>query len=158
MNRCGRNLGLTLLLLVGLGGLGGCGGAPPPTVLDMSLQAAADANAAPGGAGAPVRVSVFQLGNPTAFTTADYFELNAAGGGGLGGAVLAVDEVLLLPGDRQSLRRQAAPQATHVGAVAAFRDLDGAIWRAVVPLEVGRVNEIDVRVAGRRLSVDASGR
>lgn len=141
-----RAAAATALALV----LAACGGPPPPTAFELSASAAADANG-----GAPVQLGVYQLTNPTLFDAADYFELADAGAGGLDGTVAAVDRLVLAPGDDTALTREVAADVTHLGVVAAFRELDGATWRDAVPLESAEVNAIEAAVSGRTLTVAA---
>jgi type VI secretion system protein VasD len=128
--------------------LAACGGQPPPTAFDLTATAAADANG-----GAPVQLGVYQLTNPTLFDTADYFELADAGAGGLDGTVAAVDRIVLAPGAETDLDREVPADVTHLGVVAAFRELAGADWRGVVPLETGGVNSVAASVGGRTLTL-----
>ena len=113
-------------------GLASCGGAPPkPAISKATLVAAADANPDSGGRASPVVVRLYQLKEEGAFSNADFFALYDNEQATLGPSLVAREEYELKPGESRDLQLQLAPETRFVGAIAAFRDIRNAQWRAV---------------------------
>jgi type VI secretion system protein VasD len=154
-----RRLILTgcLLLLVGLSP--GCGKKPeikqekPPPKLSLKIVAAADANRGPGGKALPIVVRVYDLKGQGAFTTADFFSLYDRESAVLGSALLARDEVTLAPGQFLPIERQLNPDATYLGVIAAFRDIDHSHWREPLRLNPGLDNKVLIEVGANSVSI-----
>ncbi len=49
------------------------------------------------------------------------------------------------------------PQSRFVGVLAAYRDLDTSVWRAVTPVTVDESNEIVVRLGRSAVSITGEG-
>jgi type VI secretion system protein VasD len=54
---------------------------------------------------------------------------------------------VLNPGESQALKRDLGADSKFIAVMAAFRDLERAKWRAVVPLVAGSDNALSVRLA-----------
>jgi type VI secretion system protein VasD len=112
--------------------LASCGGAPPkPAISKATLVAAADANPDSGGRASPVVVRLYQLKEEGAFSNADFFALYDNEQATLGPSLVAREEYELKPGESRDLELQLAPETRFVAAIAAFRDIRNAQWRAV---------------------------
>jgi type VI secretion system protein VasD len=105
---------------------------PPPGVIDLSIKASDDINPGPDGAAAPALVRVYQLASPVKFENADFFLLFEKEKDTLGPDLVGREEIAVAPGEIKTLNQPLKPNATHVGVVAAFRDIDRASWRALV--------------------------
>ena len=62
----------------------------------------------------------------------------------LGGDLLTVQEVTLEPGQSRPVNKPLGAEATALGVVAAFRDVERARWRASVNLTPGKDNPVVV--------------
>lgn len=114
--------------------LTGCASSPPKAAkARMTVVAAADANPAADGRPSPVVLRIYQLKEDAKFTNADFFALFDNDQQALGGDLLAREEVELTPGERRELEFVVAGEAKYLGAMAAYRDIRNAQWRAVQP-------------------------
>lgn len=151
--------------------LSACGKAPPPAPpaapvitiaappdarvkATMTLSAAADTNPDATGRPSPIVVRVFQLRGDGAFAAADYFPLYDDDKMVLGPELITRDEFVLAPGDRRELEVTLAADTRFVGAIAAFRDIRNAQWRALAPAPR---NGLTVSVERARIAVSSAG-
>lgn len=111
--------------------------APPakePIGLRLQVKAADDVNPDEQGRAAPIMVRIYELKSATAFEQADFFSLQNASKKTLGEDVLATDEYILRPGEKQDMTRKSNPATTAIGVLAGYRDLGKSVWRAVYKL------------------------
>jgi len=148
--------GMTLLIAVLLAACGAPPPPPPPTVADIAIAVAADANPDAGGSAAPVAVRVYQLASTAKFDSADFFQLFQNDQAVLGADMLGRDEFMLPPGGAQQLRLELKPGATHIGVVAAFRDIQRASWRATAAAPANKTTAMKVAVQGLDVSISAA--
>ena len=109
--------------------------APPeaPVKAPMVISVSADTNPDATGRPSPVVLRIYQLRTDAAFNSAEYFALYDDEKKVLGSERISGDEFVLAPAERRTIEISVAPEARFVGAVAAFRDIRNAQWRAVVP-------------------------
>lgn len=125
-----------LLALAGV--LAGCK-IPPlkaplkPPVVSMRVTVGAAANPDQSGKAAPVVVRLYQLKDDAAFSAADFFALYDDEMKTLGPALIERREFELAPGEQRSFDYPVTPDAHFIGAIAAFRDIRNAQWRALAP-------------------------
>jgi len=151
-----------LLAAATLTAMGGCGSKPPkedkpppaaPPVLRVDVSAAANANRGPAGQGLPIVVRVFELRAQGAFSGADFFSLYDHESKTLGGELIAREELTLAPGQTRQIVKPLDPQTRYLGVLGAFREIDRATWRALVPLVAGKDNNLDVAVGANAIRV-----
>ncbi len=132
--------------------LAGCGGPPPaavpPTLVSATASAAADANAGPDGAGAPVAIRIYQLAGPAAFEGAQFFALFNGDADALKGDLVKRDDLLLPPGQSRTLALAPEDRVHAIGVLAAFRDYEHVTWRAVVAVPAHQSSLLTIE-AGR---------
>lgn len=142
-----RSVFKALLRLTGVfslaSALSGCGLFTPPAVapaqteptnLDLRLQASNGLNPDARGRAAPILVRVYELRSAQGFQDADFFSLYNADRSTLGTDVLAVDQLILRPGQSHRIERKSHPETRAIGVLAGYRDLPNATWRAVQPM------------------------
>jgi type VI secretion system VasD/TssJ family lipoprotein len=125
--------------------IGGCSHSPPPPaappapcatpeMLRVSLQASRRLNPGERGEALATVVRLYQLKGPAKLTGASFDDLLDHDREALGEELLAVQEVTVNPSDKNepSLARNA--EATHLAAVALFRQPAGTTWRTIVKL------------------------
>ncbi len=105
-----------------------------PVKLDLTIKAASSVNPDDQKRAAPVIVRVYELKNPDAFNTADFFSLQDKDKTLLGDDMAERDQFQLRPGDQKTIRRDANAGVTTLGIIAAYRDLPNSVWRATWPL------------------------
>ena len=139
----------------------GCAAGPrvsEPTTLVIRLQAAADVNPDLRGRATPLDVRLFELRSASAFETADFFALYDRDQSALAADLLAREQVVVQPGESRSINRQAKPETRFLGVLAAYRDLERAVWRASVPVappaEAPRVIGAVVGTKSRQQQID----
>src|SRR5688572_18816829 len=125
----------------------GCAKAPPPTApppmtivmppvkealrVPMTISAAADVNPAVNGTPSPVVVRVLRLRTDEPFKSADFFALYDDEQKVLGPALISRNEFMLTPGEKRAIDVPIAEGTVFIGAIAAFRDIRNAQWRAL---------------------------
>jgi type VI secretion system protein VasD len=132
-------LGVSSLSLIAA--LAACSRVPPPTPIKVELQADEFTNPNENGEPSPVVVRVYQLKEVTAFQNADFFDLADNDRKVLGGDLIGVQEYEMTPGKSQNYNRDVSSEATHIGVIASFRDIESAQWRDTIKLEQEKKNE-----------------
>jgi type VI secretion system protein VasD len=98
----------------------------------MTIAASADVNPNDAGRPSPVIVRVYQLRADAAFTNADFFALWDDDQKVLGQELISRDQFDLDPSEKQVIDVTVSGDTRFVAAVAAFRDIRNAQWRAAV--------------------------
>ncbi len=154
---------VALLVPALLCALAGCKSAPPPLKppkISMSVVVGADVNPDLTGKAAPVVVRIYQLKDDAAFTAADFFALYDKEQMTLGPALIERREFELAPGEQRSFDYPVPNDARFIGAIAAFRDIRNAQWRAVAPAPKQELQKeakkIPLAVAVERLKITLS--
>ncbi len=154
----------TALAMALLPAVTGCGGKPPKPqppappapapMLRVDVSAAANANATASAKGLPIVVRLYELKSAGGFRGADFFSLYDREAEVLGGDLIARDELTLAPGQSQQISRPLGPDARYFGVVGAYRDIDRAQWRQVVPLGGGD-NALVVSVGADAIRIES---
>lgn len=127
---------------------------PPPDPTVVELTGTADMNA--GGNAAIIRV--YMLSSDAAFRRTpiqDFWQDDAAALGA--DLVGSKREVLLYPGDRESMQFVPGAEVAFIGFAADLRNPDPNAWRVIRPVDELRGRRVAVTVDVDRLTVDASG-
>jgi type VI secretion system protein VasD len=131
---------------------------PPPGVIDLAIKADENINPGPDGQPSPALVRVYQLASPVKFENADFFLLFEKEKDTLGPDLLGREEIPVAPGETRTLNQPLKPTATHVGVVAAFRDIDKASWRAIVEVPPHGTTKLESEVSKLSIGLEpASG-
>jgi type VI secretion system protein VasD len=119
-------------------------GVPPvgATELELTIVGGPQLNPNSEGRASPVVVRVFGLKASQGFESADYAALFERATETLKADVLAQEEFVLRPGDIQHRDRAPGPQERVIGVAAAFRRIEGALWKLVIPLKPGVRNQL----------------
>ncbi|QYZ67385.1 MAG: type VI secretion system lipoprotein TssJ [Gammaproteobacteria bacterium (ex Lamellibrachia satsuma)] len=149
-----RHLLLFFALMVSLF-FAGCGEkkAPPPTQLSAKFIASLHVNPNAEGTPSPVVVRFYELKTPGIFEDTDFFTLYDDDTAVLGADLVARDEFKVKPGETLPLLRELDPQTRFVGVMAAFRDLNNAIWRATAPIALHQVNAYTILLGRGEVSI-----
>lgn len=148
--------GMTAMGLGLSGCLAGAGGAagsivgkllePGPTRLQAEVVADEDLNPDYGGRPSPLVVRIYQLKNTVAFENADFFKLYESDVGALEADLINREEFQLKPGDRKEIEQELDPETAYLGVLAAYRDIDNAVWRRTVPMEANSRNYVTINL------------
>ena len=142
--RWGRH-GLWLIGLVVL--LGGCASRGPTTIAsEGDIVVASDVNPNPAGRPSPIVLHIYDLRGTSAFNGADFFALYGAPAKTLGQDLVNDQEFEMQPGQSQTFSRKLPTGTRYIGVVAAFRDVNRAVWRSVAAVphpKRGLTSDID---------------
>jgi len=144
-------LGLAVAGLV----LAGCASKPVVTPVSITLVAGADANPDARGRASPLTVRIYALKSPGPFEGADFFSLFEKDQATLGAELVQREEMLLRPGESRKLDLTLPADAKSIAVMAAFRDLDRARWREVVPVTTGKPQTLTVNFGARQIRINA---
>lgn len=112
---------------------------PPAAMADKvkvksEITATADLNPDRNHRPSPVVLLMFQLSAVDAFNNADFFSLYDPAAATIAADMIERTEMTIQPGEVRPFEAEFDEEARYVGFVAAFRDVENAQWRAVVPL------------------------
>ena len=128
---------------------------PAPTVVEVTLAASADVNPDARGRPSPIMVKFYELKSLTAFQAADFFTIFDRDKDILGSELTMRNEFSLAPNDRQVFTREPQAETKFIGVIAAYRDIDRAIWRASYEIPPNRTTPVNVRLDARRIIIVA---
>lgn len=119
-----------------------------PATLSASAVAGAQVNPDARRRPSPVVVRVFELKAPTLFEQADFVSLYEKDQAVLAAELVSREEFVLRPGETRPINKPLSPDTRFIGVMAAFRELERARWRAVVPVAVGKKNVVTIELDG----------
>ncbi|HHM05126.1 MAG TPA: type VI secretion system lipoprotein TssJ [Gammaproteobacteria bacterium] len=151
---CPVRLFIVLTLALGLGACGAKLFGPSATRLIYEIESSPELNPNAEGRPSPLVVRFYELSDTEEFERKDFFAIYEHESATLGKYLLAREEMEFQPGDRREFKREAKPQTRYIGAIAAFRDLDHARWRAIVPVRPHKKTRLFINLG--RLSVTMS--
>jgi type VI secretion system protein VasD len=114
---------------------------PLPTPVTGTIQGASELNPSVSQRPSPLLLRVYELKSPTAFNQADFMALYQADQATLGGDLIAREEIMLAPGEIRPYRKTLTPETKFIGVVAAYRNLEQATWRTIVPVTVVKAGQ-----------------
>ncbi|GAB3376386.1 type VI secretion system lipoprotein TssJ [Azotobacter armeniacus] len=82
----------------------------------------------------PIVVKVFELRTGAAFETSDFFSLQDKPETALGQELIAVEQVILHPGEVKYVTRHGNLDARVIGIMAEYRVLEASRWRQLITL------------------------
>jgi type VI secretion system protein VasD len=144
----------TLLgLLAGCGGAAALAPAPAARTVELAFKASADLNPDSSGRPSPVVVRIFVLKDSGGFLSASFDQLTTNPVESLADALLSQERQIIRPAESGVLQLKIDPTATHLGAVAEYRDSIGSQWRAVMAAPERKLLDI---VSRQSLQIDLS--
>jgi type VI secretion system protein VasD len=132
-------------LLVAAALLGACASKPPkPASVAGTIQASPQVNPSASNRPSPLLVRVYELKSASAFNAADFMSLYQRDQASLAADMLAKEEFTMAPGETKSFAKTLAPDTRFLGVVGAYRDLEHAKWRSVVPIVPNQPHKVTV--------------
>jgi type VI secretion system protein VasD len=128
----------------------------PPVQVAIALEASARVNPDPSGRASPVVVRVYELKSAVAFEAADFFALLEREQQAIGPELVGRDEYQLKPGERLLFARPLRPGTRVIAATAAFRDMERATWKAVLPIPTAPPQGVSILLDGRQIRIVAN--
>jgi type VI secretion system protein VasD len=152
-------LSLVLIYVLMLALLQACGGPAPqpqpeppkPTIVNLEIRSAADINSDTSGKASPVMLRIYELRETSSFGSADFFSLFNQDQATLSSESVRKQELLLKPGDTKMITIQPEPDTRALGFFAAFRQLDTAQWRALMPITAHQTQSALIIIKGNEL-------
>lgn len=148
-----------LLLATGLlaaAALSGCSMFGGPAVLKAQVVASAQVNPDARKRPSPVVVRIFELKAPTLFEQADFVSLFEKDQAVLGPELVSREEFVMRPGETKPVTKPLSPDTKFIGVMVAFRELERARWRAVVPVAAGKKNVVSIDLSDITVQVKRS--
>lgn len=141
-----------VLAAVALLALGACS-IPPSTPLIGSKETTVEAritatptlNADARSRPSPLVMRVYELSARNAFDTADFVSLYERDKEALAADLVSREEIVLQPGETRDWKKKLSPQTKFLGVVAAYREIERASWRAVLPIKQVAVNRLAIQ-------------
>jgi type VI secretion system protein VasD len=119
-----------------------------PATLKGEVAAGAQINPDARKRASPVVVRVFELKANAQFESADFVSLFEREQQVLGPDLVSREEFVLRPGEKRPLEKKLSPETKFIGVMVAFRELERARWRAVIPVAPNRTNIVAVSLDG----------
>ena len=138
--------GLVLGTLLAVG-IAGCQKEVPPTRFEAAVQAVDHLNPTSDGRAAPLLVRLYQLRAVGAFESADFFSVYEQGDVLLAADVTApAEELNVLPGQSKQVSLELSDDTRYIAVLAAYRDVDNAVWRALLPVQANTTNTATIQL------------
>jgi type VI secretion system protein VasD len=135
---------------------------PPPVMVDVVLNAGAGVNPDAEGRASPLVLRVYELGDGSAFATADFFALWDHEAQVLAAGAGKRHEFVLTPGATATASLKLDATVQQIGVAAAFRDIRNASWRVLVPVSQDpagpRTYMLSVRADGKSVTAQIENR
>jgi type VI secretion system protein VasD len=96
---------------------------------------------------------LYELKSLAAFNGAEFFALFDKDKDTLGAELVNKEELRLMPGDSRKLERKLQPDTKYIAAMAAFRNLERAQWRASMAVVPERTTQVTIRLEGTNVSI-----
>lgn len=134
-----KRLQAITLILLGIFLISGCASVKrailPEHRLTANIQTGKQLNPNEKGRPSPLSVYFFQLKEQEAFEGAEFFDLYDKGKETLGADYLGVSKLNLMPNITSRLTLKLKPDVQYIGIIAAYRKMQGVVWRKVVPVD-----------------------
>ena len=131
-----------------------CAGAPKPAQVAGTIQASPLVNPSTSKRPSPLLLRVYELKTAAGFNSADFMTLYQRDKAELGADMLGKEEFVLAPGESKTFSKTLSMDTRFLGVVAAFRDVEHARWRSIVPVQPGQKHTLVIRA--NELSVEAA--
>jgi type VI secretion system protein VasD len=151
-----KNIGKGLVFFTLL--LSGCSSTPEkikvaPINTTIKITVSAQVNPDVDKRTSPIVIRIFKLKSLGNYNESDFYGLFEDYESVLGSDLLSTEQIHLNPGDVRTLKHKTIPEAQYFAVVAAYRDINQAIWRDFVTLATGKTTQVLVVVDKLNISV-----
>ncbi len=126
---------------------------PPPTIVNVTLNAAADANKTPQGVGEPVVLRLYQLASPAEFGNAEFYPLYTKDSATLGADLVKREDFELTPGQSKTATLSPADAVNAPGVFAAYRDFSHVPWRGTLEVAPHQTTNVTITAGADGVAV-----
>jgi len=127
---------------------------PPPTIVNLQIDASENVNADSNGNGAPVMVRIYELSGQSNFNATDFFALFNDDQAALGADLNHKQDFLLRPSESKKLTIKPDDDVQSLGFFAAFRKLDTATWRALVQVQPNQTQNYIIKLIDNQVTAE----
>jgi type VI secretion system protein VasD len=135
--------------------IAGCASPPKPTIVSATLQASVTVNPDVRKRASPLVIRVYELKSSAAFQAADFVSLYERDQATLAAEMGSREEFVMRPGETKPWEKTVAPDTKFIGVMAAFRDIEHARWKALVPVKASVKNVITISASDIAVSATA---
>jgi len=150
-----RTCALRLITSCTVATLAACASPPPPpktTVVVATLRASGTVNPDLRARPSPVVVRIYELKSSSAFGEADFLSLFERDQATLGAEMASREEFSLHPGETKPWEKTVGQDIRFIGVIAAFRDIDRARWKTLIPVTPNARNVVTISADGIAVS------
>ena len=126
---------------------------PKPSVAELSFVIDPNVNPDASGRPSPVVVRIYELKSLSAFNRADFFSLYEKDRELLAADLVNRDELPMVPGGKPQAITTLRSDTRYLGVVAAFRDIEGARWRASTPIFVNQTTRMEIKLDRNEVAI-----
>lgn len=127
---------------------------PDPTVAQVNVVAAGDANPDPTGRSSPTVVHLYALQPGAPFEIGDYDALTGGEMGELGETMKRIARFVILPGQDTKKVFELPDGTSDLGITAAYRDVGTSKWRAKAPVAPNAVTILNARIGANEVTLE----
>lgn len=127
---------------------------PPPTIVEVQIDADNQLNQDSTNKSAPVLFRIYQLSEVSNFNAADFFTLMEKEQLTLANTLVNKQELLLKVGESKKISLNPSTDVHAIGLFAAFRQLDSAQWRVYSEITANQSQQIHVILKNNRITIE----
>jgi type VI secretion system protein VasD len=124
----------------------------PPKIV-MRIKATAGLNPDINGRPSPIVLRYYELKTASVFDNADFFALYEQDTDILGEEIKAREELEISPGESVEIEKELDMESRYIGVIAAYRDLDNAVWRGGIVTPPDETTYIDIQLGPLKMEV-----
>lgn len=94
------------------------------------------------GRASPIVIRLFELKNLGTYNQSDFYGLFENYKSVLGSDLLASEQIHLKPGEIRTIKHDTVPGTQYIAVVAAFRNIDQAVWKNSIAISAGNSAQI----------------
>ncbi len=125
-----------------------------PTKIKAQLLVSHEINPDINNRPSPLVVRIYELTSADTFDSAEFFQLYDEEAATLGGDLIARQEFEVLPGEGRELVFKPQDNTRVFAVLAAFRDIDQAVWRSTTELRLNKTNTLIVKIGKQSVTID----
>jgi type VI secretion system protein VasD len=154
------SLSITLIIVLLMTAvISGCFSKDPPatpaTIINAEVLASDVINPDGEGRPSPIVVRIYELKNLGTFNTVEFFPLYNEEAATFGDDLVYREEFSLIPGSKKLYTRTPTADTQYLAVIAAFRNIDQATWKAVVPIPTERITNLIIQLDRLTVSIRA---
>lgn len=127
---------------------------PDPTVAQVTITAAKDANPDPSGRASPSVVFIYALKPGAPFATGSYDVLTGGELGELSKTMSRIARLVIVPGKTTKKIFELPKGTAGVGIAVGYRQIDTAVWRASAPVKPNEVSLLKATIGANAVTVN----